>query len=148
MWVKERMCVFHKLPMSQHQVIHAFLSLCFDQVGVDMFDFTWRDFRKVTWGLSLKNIHLVLNGQRVPIACSDGCGAVLDTGTSLLTAPWACWVGVYLVYFNRRKKWFLRANFGGFMEGCVALLVFCWKVSIRHWFIAILDEETPKSSQV
>ena len=35
----------------------------------------------------------MLNGQRVPIACSDGCGAVLDTGTSLLTAPWACWGG-------------------------------------------------------
>lgn len=42
---------------------------------------------KITWGLSLKNVHLVSKGQRIPIACADGCGAVLDTGTSLITAP-------------------------------------------------------------
>eukprot|EP00434_Breviolum_minutum_P018698 symbB.v1.2.016500.t1/scaffold1255.1/size128691/2 len=80
-----------------------FLSICLGAKSGSVGHATWHDFDpvqrvhepfkrlavigKVTWGLSLKNIHLVLNGQRVPIACSDGCGAVLDTGTSLLTAP-------------------------------------------------------------
>ena len=65
---------------------HLHVVFVFDQVILG-------PVRKVTWGLSLKNIHLVLNGQRTPIACLDGCGAVLDTGTSLLTAPWERWGG-------------------------------------------------------
>jgi len=80
-----------------------YLSVCFGRAKGSKGYMIWNDaepasraepFRRlsvvgsVTWGLALKSVELVSNdGQHHVVACEHGCGAILDTGTSLISGP-------------------------------------------------------------
>ncbi|CAK9051511.1 unnamed protein product [Durusdinium trenchii] len=82
-----------------------FLSVCLERPANSPGHLIWHDldptlrsepFRRLTvvgsisWALQLKDLRLrAPNGTSVPLACSEGCGALLDTGTSLISAPTA-----------------------------------------------------------
>jgi len=80
-----------------------FLSVCLEQAQGSQGHLVWNDqdpslrheaftrlqvIGHVAWSLSLQNVRLVSNDGTVrSIACSSGCTAVIDSGTSLISAP-------------------------------------------------------------
>eukprot|EP00440_Ansanella_granifera_P011526 gb/GFBE01012512.1/.p1 GENE.gb/GFBE01012512.1/~~gb/GFBE01012512.1/.p1 ORF type:complete len:499 (+),score=95.56 gb/GFBE01012512.1/:1-1497(+) len=80
-----------------------YLSICLEQAHGAKGHIFWNDARpdkrpesfrrlavtgEVTWGLDLRNVRLVKpDGNSYNVACQTGCSAILDSGTSLISAP-------------------------------------------------------------
>lgn len=91
----------HKMMLSQYNV--GTFSLCLGKQPGSSGYFIWNDtsphdnpslFNRVkvigrhTWTLNMTDVHLSIGGRDMaPLGCENGCGAVIDSGTSLLMMP-------------------------------------------------------------